>query len=125
MDGIKKIAEIKGLQYSPPVTILESGSAHGDLKDMHWEIYTRPTLWPPGYGLQIRILGANTGFKTNKIDVSVKCAQTKMFRDTTLIHYSCTINAPDKIRTQTVIDLVNTLEESINPDPTLYPDSSK
>jgi len=50
-----------GLEVCPPATVLESGEARGVLDGAEIRVSSLPVLWPPGYGIQVRIRGIPSG----------------------------------------------------------------
>jgi len=59
IDAIRSLEEL-GLTVRPPSDVLESGSACGTLTGTMVRITTRPSLWPPRYGLLIEVSGARS-----------------------------------------------------------------
>lgn len=50
-----------GLEVRPPATVLESGEATGTFRGLWIQVSSRPVLWPPGHGIQVRVRGVPPG----------------------------------------------------------------
>lgn len=112
LDGIQTLTREKGLNYTAPETLFESGSASGEQGKIHWDIQSRPSLWPPGYGLSMTLESENIQKPAEKpvLPGLMDCACTLEATDKKL-HYSCVIRKTKSITKDNILGLAKSLED--------------
>ena len=111
VQGIKSFAEQTGLHYTPPKTLLESGSAEGIVDGIHWNIQTKPSWWPPGYGLTLDLSGKDINAKTNNKPGCVKCASDSFDITPGQLKYRCVLRNPGVVDKENVLRLAENLQK--------------
>jgi len=126
LKGIKTIAAQKGINYTAPQTLFESGSASGENNKVQWDIQSRPSLWPPGYGLDIILKNKDSqnnqtvinSSQDNDILPNLSGCGYKLTKTDNEIQYSCIVRTPHLISMDKVISLAESLENFIRPEVT-------
>ena len=120
LEGIKAAAQELGLAYQSPATILESGSAQGNRPGGAWNIHSKPSLWPPGYGLSIHIKTKNlpASLDTKGITAIGKNSSYTLDTGHNGLHYSCVIRSPRSVSEDDVTGLSMRLDRLTTSGPT-------
>ena len=118
LEGIKTIAETFGLTYKPPQSILESGSACGKTEDgIDLCITTRPSVWPAGYALNIRVGGklkTDAALSIKDLTSGMSGSKHLVIKDD-FIQYSCVIKNPHAFDYSKFFELVQQLLNAVQP----------
>lgn len=115
LSGIKILAQNKGLKYTSPASMFDSGSASGETDKIQWDIQSRPSIWPPAYGISITLINENIREFPQKpaLPKLTGCEYT-LEAVAKKLRYSCVVRSPKKISRDDFLKIAERLEDVVS-----------